>query len=124
MAAGTGPLCEQPPGSAVDEDRSKGVGGIHRVSCVSCAGPRTWHEYDLLGGKVFVALHSLCACCAAGSFRVVTSFFVNIALMILNAKRDTLDLIILLNRKLCAHRTSSRSGSNKAIGVRHFQAAR
>src|SRR5258708_23096049 len=78
VAAGTGPLCEQPPGSAVDEARSNGVGGIHRVCCVSCAGPRTWHDSALLGGIVFVALPSLRAGGEAGIARGATAFFVNI----------------------------------------------
>src|SRR6267143_2672803 len=78
VAAGTGPLCEQPPGSAVDEARSNGVGGIHRVCCVSCSGPRTWHDSALLGGIVFVALPSFCAGGAAGAPRGATAFFVNI----------------------------------------------
>jgi hypothetical protein len=46
--------------------------------CVSCAGPRTWHDSALLGGIVFVALPSLCAGGAAGSARGGTAFFVNI----------------------------------------------
>src|SRR6266851_687895 len=110
VAAGISPVCECPSGSAADEARPIGVGGIYRVRRVSCAGPRNRHDLAVLGGLLSVAMSSPCNGGEAGIARGATAVFV-IVLRRVNAKWNTLDLVFLSDRRLRARRPSSRSAS-------------